>query len=350
MIKEMIVENFKSIKRINLEFSKINVFIGEPNVGKSNILESLGMFSSLIYYNYSYDKSLISKDFVRYDDLSNLFHNDNISKDIRIITDKNSLSLKFLEEYFKYTGYKSELGIKYDQNREMYRDIIKSNIVFDQDLDIFGKNYSTQIKHDPKKKMFPKVKMFKTLELNKFTSKEFSELKPPYGINLLSILNTNEKLYDYLNDILKDFDLKIMLRGAEEKIELVREVKGKLVSSPLRLVAETFHQLFLLISALQTSKNSILVFEEPETHMFPKYSKYFAEMIAKESNSNQFFVSTHNPYFLISLIEKVNKDDISVFAVSYSTSETKAKKLSKENLINLLQREDPFFNIAKFSE
>ncbi|MHA1224221.1 MAG: AAA family ATPase [Candidatus Heimdallarchaeaceae archaeon] len=350
MIKEMIVENFKSIKRVNLEFSKINVFIGEPNVGKSNILEALGMFSSLRYYNYSKDRKLISKDFIRYEDLSNLFHNDNISKEIRIITDECYISLKFLEDFFKYAGYKSELGFKYNKDNKMYRDVIKSDLVFDQDLDTFGKNYSTNIKHDPKSKVFPKVKMFKSLELDKFTSKDFSELKPPFGINLLSILNTNERLYNYLNDILKDFDLKIMLRGAEGKIELVRDVKGKLVSSPLRLVAETFHQLFLLISALQTSKNSILVFEEPETHMFPKYSKYFAEMITKETHSNQFFLSTHNPYFLISLIEKSDRNNICVFAVSYFNSETKVKKLSKEDLSNLLQKEDPFFNIAKFSE
>ncbi len=41
------MENFKSIKHIEVEPSRINVFIGEPNSGKSNILDALGFLSAL---------------------------------------------------------------------------------------------------------------------------------------------------------------------------------------------------------------------------------------------------------------------------------------------------------------
>lgn len=46
MIKNLEVINFKSIKNLKLDCKRVNVFIGEPNTGKSNILESLGIFSS----------------------------------------------------------------------------------------------------------------------------------------------------------------------------------------------------------------------------------------------------------------------------------------------------------------
>ena len=38
---ELRIQNYKSIKDLHLECGKINVFIGPPNSGKSNILEAL---------------------------------------------------------------------------------------------------------------------------------------------------------------------------------------------------------------------------------------------------------------------------------------------------------------------
>ena len=36
------IKNFKSIKDLHLDCKRVNVFIGKPNVGKSNILEGWG--------------------------------------------------------------------------------------------------------------------------------------------------------------------------------------------------------------------------------------------------------------------------------------------------------------------
>ena len=48
-IKRLEIRNFKSIRHLTLNCNRINVFIGEPNVGKSNILESLGLLSFLAH-------------------------------------------------------------------------------------------------------------------------------------------------------------------------------------------------------------------------------------------------------------------------------------------------------------
>ena len=45
MIEKLSVKNFKSIKDLSIDCKRINLFIGEPNTGKSNILESLGLGS-----------------------------------------------------------------------------------------------------------------------------------------------------------------------------------------------------------------------------------------------------------------------------------------------------------------
>ena len=74
MIKHISIKNFKSIKNVDLDCSRINIFIGKPNTGKSNILEALGLFSSIRFSRYTSDKQYISKDIVRYEHFINFFY------------------------------------------------------------------------------------------------------------------------------------------------------------------------------------------------------------------------------------------------------------------------------------
>ena len=79
------IKNFKSIKNITLKDCKrINLLIGRPNVGKSNILEALATFS-FPYARYTNNKSL--QQFIRCENESNLFYNGDTSKDVEILTD-----------------------------------------------------------------------------------------------------------------------------------------------------------------------------------------------------------------------------------------------------------------------
>jgi len=45
LINLLIIKNFKSIKEAQLSCKRINLFIGEPNTGKSNLLESIALLS-----------------------------------------------------------------------------------------------------------------------------------------------------------------------------------------------------------------------------------------------------------------------------------------------------------------
>ena len=46
MIREIHVENFKSVEKLTLELGRINVFIGENGCGKSNVLEAIAFASA----------------------------------------------------------------------------------------------------------------------------------------------------------------------------------------------------------------------------------------------------------------------------------------------------------------
>jgi AAA15 family ATPase/GTPase len=102
--------------------------------------------------------------------------------------------------------------------------------------------------------------------------------------------------------------------------------------------------------AIETNQDSIVIFEEPETHAFPFYTKFLAEKIALIKN-NQYFITTHNPYFLLSVIEKAPKDDIGIFITYFKDYQTKVRPISKEEMAQILDLDaSVFFNLDQFLE
>lgn len=88
-IKNIEIKNFKSIRhKKNEGYKRINVFIGYPNVGKSNILEALGLFSLLQLEgkeNFDLDQICRVKNF------SELFFNKELSDGAAVIKGNSSI-------------------------------------------------------------------------------------------------------------------------------------------------------------------------------------------------------------------------------------------------------------------
>lgn len=74
MINSLRIRNFKSIKDLELDCKRINLFIGKPNTGKSNILETLELLSWL-------NSNVSINDYVRFSYSYNLFYSRNIEGD-----------------------------------------------------------------------------------------------------------------------------------------------------------------------------------------------------------------------------------------------------------------------------
>lgn len=108
--------------------------------------------------------------------------------------------------------------------------------------------------------------------------------------------------------------------------------------------------IFYLV-AMESNENAVLVFEEPEAHAFPYYTKYLAERIALDKNQNQYFISTHNPYLLLSILEKASKKEVGLFITYFEDYQTKVKPLSEKGKREILDAEiDAFFNLDRFLE
>jgi len=73
-----------------------------------------------------------------------------------------------------------------------------------------------------------------------------------------------------------------------------------------------------------------------------------AEKIAL-NETNQYFISTHNPYFLLSLTEKTPLKDLNVIITYDEDYETKIKVLSEKEISEIIDMGiDIFFNIDAF--
>lgn len=53
MLKIVRIENFKSVKKVNVEVGRFNVIIGENGAGKSNFLESIASYSAIIANSFT---------------------------------------------------------------------------------------------------------------------------------------------------------------------------------------------------------------------------------------------------------------------------------------------------------
>lgn len=114
-------------------------------------------------------------------------------------------------------------------------------------------------------------------------------------------------------------------------------------------IADTLQRLTFFLAAILSNKYSVLLLEEPEAHSFPPFIQMLASKIAADE-TNQYFITTHNPYIFDTLIEHVTQEDLAVHVCSYQDHQTKLKTLSTEDLQSIGDmREEIFFNLEKYS-
>ena len=308
MIKRIVIESFKSIVSLPLDCNRINVFIGPPNTGKSNILEALGYLS--YYLSPKISERIQLNNFVRYMHLSDLYYDNDVSKPIII----------------NFDDYR--ININYDNLK-------------DPSLFKLGKKIPLVSYSGPKFRYYK----FNGNENESIDFKDF--LLPPYGANLFYLLLTHKNLREIVQNFFNPFNLTLGLRQYEAKIEVNKIIDNIIISYPYKNISETLKRLVLYTIAIETNTNAIIIFEEPEIHTFPYYTKFFAERIAiDQEKNNQYFFSTHNPYLLIPLLEKTK--EVNVFATKWENYQTKVYLLNNENILKY--ESDVFFNLDKLIE
>jgi AAA15 family ATPase/GTPase len=338
MIQNLQIRNYKSINELHLNCSRINILIGEPNAGKSNILEALDLsyLSWLLHSNNLAVKAGYAKvdikDFFRVDKVDKLFHLGNTSKPITII----------------HTGYSIDTYLSFnnenDKNIFEWRNSNGSITEFDND---FIPTENTQHYSSPIKPF-----RFKDNIQPHDSGNYIHNLMPPFGNNLYNVILRNKSFQETIKDFTEDYGFELNIDTATNELLIqIRINEGLVYSIPYKAIADTFKRFLFYIAAVRYNNNAgVITLDEPDAHSFPKYVSYLGDEIIRAIN-NQFFIATHNPYLLNNLIENTPSKELSVFVCGYdkSKSETIVKKLSPEDLSELLDYGvDIFFNINKY--
>lgn len=310
-ISHIYIKNFKSLQECEIEqCNRINLFIGRPNVGKSNIIEALSLFTIPSLKENSSKKL---SNLIRLEHETELFYNGNWEKETIINTNLGDCKIEF--------NPKEVLRIFLDINGESY------GAKIDDKLNVTA--LSTKVD-------FPvTIKRYAYKPDIAYKKGHSKYLIPPFGSNLLSIIENYPDLKKDVIDFFNDYSLEIAFDKSSQTIKILQRNSEGIFLIPYNSVADTLQRIIFYKAAIVSNNNSVLLFEEPEAHSFPPYMTHLTqEMIYKKDC--QFFIATHSPFILNDLLENA-QDELAVFNVDYKNKQTVVRQLSRSELHEVFQ-------------
>jgi len=328
-IENVHIHNFKSISDLKLEdCRRINLFIGYPNVGKSNVLEALSLFS-LPYLNEGDN----IKRFIRAENKNELFFDKINSCFVKndIFTAEFKANASFVIRN-KKKGVEKQFFLSPELNLTKRAD---SNIDGREDY------WNTHVK-----------RYIFNMQQN-WVSNDDTSLSQPFGENIVHVLSYNPDLSEILTWIKKEFfkyKLELVLDVSSNSLKVQQRIDGdKVKQLPYSSIADTLQRVIFYKTAITSNRNSALLFEEPEVHAFPPYIKIITQDIIEAVN-NQFFIVTHSPMIVNAFLEyeKIRRET-SIYLFDFYDNKTTVKRLSDEEMDEIYEYgEDLFFNLENF--
>jgi AAA15 family ATPase/GTPase len=354
-IKNIEINNFKSIRHQKIDGCKrINVFIGYPNVGKSNILEALSL--------YSIDKPYADfSSFVRAEELTTLFFDGNVDERIEIRINNNNRITAGLFESNKMHFFWQLAGT--DASFDKMRPSVQQNIYdilnfFKAEGEDKVEGWDSVFTRQPRSDDFlnklkeegqlAAVKKYSFQKNIAYLSGRYDSLAVPNGENIFDIIYTHSDIRAEIASLFEVYDLKLLYNSTDKKFSILKSLdKDTIFTIPYKLIADTLQRLIFYTVAIAKNKDSILIFEEPEAHMFPPYVRKFTSDVVFDK-SNQFFITTHSPYVLDALMEEA-PEDLSIYLVYYENGETKVKLMSEKDMEEVNEYGvDLFYNLESY--
>lgn len=334
------ISNYKSIGTLHLDCAPINVFIGPPNSGKSNILEAMDI-ANLPYYISEYydvisDKKFNCEKYFRVESVDQLFRNGIIDVPISISglmgTEIKSFRIQSVKQEISKTP-------KFEW-RNWFNDAVTLSRSFDS------------IDYNPGYRFLNESFRFSEDVGNETSNMIGEALAAPFGLNLGSVILNHQHLTDLLSDYGSESGFEFVVDKITNRISIQIRINNRLVLPlPFSALSETFRRMLFFTAAVNTSSATIITLDEPEALSFPPYISQLAKDIIKAASQKQFFISTHSPYLLNTFIEQTPKDKLAVFVCSYSKEERqiKARRLTQEELSEVLDYGvDLFFNLNPY--
>ena len=314
-IKRLVIENFKSIERIELiEPNPFTVFVGPNGSGKSNIFEALEFANYIAKYDRHTGLRLFGG-------RSNVMNRVNKNDLFRAVIDFNGRTPEFanvefklsetglpfnylsvLSKNYKYSEYLSESGEWHDEYEQFYDSFsrlfigttknLKTDFQDDESLNSAGTNLE---------RVLGRILSKSTLKTEIF---EWLELFVP-GFKAVEIDDRNE--LHWFEKYNTDYFTKDLISNG------------------------TYNILALLTAVYQSEEPQFLCIEEPENGLNPKVVKEFVNLCryACEEFGHYIWLNTHSQ----TLVSKLTPEEI--ILVDKQAGATQTKQIKDMNLHDL---------------
>ncbi len=322
MTGRLVLRRFKSISEAELKLKRVNIVLGPPESGKSNLLEALAPFTLLGQLG-SYEKSKIIQRYESGDEVSLSNLGPIFTKLTRIRRKEDPFFMFSVDEpavvrlemdgvlEAKFTYSPEALSISYgplDDGEliEVFR--LKG---YDEITSVTASRYAL-LRIDELEGRLSRVKFYRFSSPAKVVSWG-EELIPPDGPNLMHVLSIRGGLRRVVSSLLEDVGLRLTLKMPSKKVRFLRFLRtGEIFEIEEYMLSDTVRRLIFFLAAIETNRKSLVLMEEPEAHAFPFYTKFLAERLAMD-DSNSYIITTHNPYFLETIVGKVPDEDLSIY-------------------------------------
>jgi hypothetical protein len=317
------VEGFKSVESVEFELGDLTILLGPPAAGKSNILDALGIVG------YLHRFKLLDKEYAnnasnlepltliaRFQEVSQLFRYNNISRPIRIRVSGN-ISLNYEISYASGSlkVVVNEKPLPWDLHTLEYgpmselQNIAKQIPALETRLygfDRHGLASGTCIRPQP---CGLHLRLSNVSNANDTPVSVLSEL----GWNAPFILRRHQSVVRGINDVLREYvgeKVEVKLRRSGEVLIFDYDSEVDAVG-----VSESIYRTLYTILALKSShyyvknygieKKYIALLEEPEAHVFPYFLDLIVDSIRELVSDAYVLVTTHNPLFASLLSDRV---------------------------------------------
>ncbi|MEM9539087.1 MAG: AAA family ATPase [Cyanobacteria bacterium P01_E01_bin.42] len=256
MIREVKIQNYKSIESLDLELGRVNILIGENGCGKTNILEAIALASAA--YSDKLDNEFLVSRGIRVTEpqlMRSAFDKENIAKNIRVeifLSDADSLALTLKNDNQTYSKWRQ---FNFNKVKDYSQDILGSLI---DEMEEYRQEMSNNYRRDIEYLEIQKKEKQKQLRLhsNNFQkdSKECRRLEEQ--------IKTIEKSIKMAENNITQVQQK-----TSEQILNLKEQKNKQLNSlnkTYQREIETFNKLsfFSYFLVFCPNNSSLRVFEE----------------------------------------------------------------------------------------
>lgn len=297
MIENIILENFKCFKHIEVELSNLNIFAGINGMGKSTTIQSLLLLRQTYELNAIDSGLFLNGKYVQIGTGKDLLYKNSDADfvSIQLGTDKGELKFKY--NYDEISDFQKAFDGSFDFSESQ------------RNINLFSPTFSYVSADRIGPQRFYESSYHEIFDNNNVGSNGefFADYLARRGsvdkIVNKNVMHENEKsefLLTQTNAWLSEISPDMQIRVEEDqKTGVVSLSFSKESYSPKNVGFGLSYLAPIIVSLLKAKNGDLVIIENPEAHIHPKGQRIMGELIAKAASGGvQIIVETHSDHIL----------------------------------------------------